>query len=434
MTPQPAETAFCRDCLAPAGGAERRCAACGSPRMVRHAELSRLSIAHVDCDAFFAAVEKRDNPDLADRPVIIGGGRRGVVSTACYVARINGVKSAMPMFKALKACPDAVVIKPDMAKYSAVGRQVRAMMQTLTPLVEPLSIDEAFMDLTGTERLHRDTPARTLAKFARRVEDEIGISISVGLSYCKFLAKVASDLEKPRGFSVIGAAEALDFLARQPVTLIWGVGKAFARTLEKDGITHIGQLQTLDETALMKRYGVMGRRLYHLSRGQDTRHVEPRGGAKSISHETTFNEDFADAETLVPVLRALTEKVSARLKAKGLAGRTVTVKLKDKDFHLKTRNRQLADPTQLADRIFRAALPLLEKELDGTAYRLLGVGVADFADPSRADPDDLIDTVATRRAQAERAMDALRGKYGERAVETGYTFGTDHRGRPQRDG
>ncbi|XBQ01831.1 MAG: DNA polymerase IV [Roseitalea porphyridii] len=429
-----ADNAFCRDCLAPAEAEERRCRRCGSPRMARHAELSALSIAHVDCDAFYAAVEKRDNPDLADKPVIIGGGRRGVVSTACYVARVNGVKSAMPMFKALKACPDAVVIKPNMEKYAAVGRQVRALMEELTPLVEPLSIDEAFLDLTGTERLHRDTPARTLARFAKRVEDEIGITVSVGLSYCKFLAKVASDLEKPRGFSVIGQAEAMTFLAGQPVTLIWGVGKAFAGVLERDGITRIGQLQTMDETTLMKRYGVMGRRLYHLARGEDTRHVEPRGGAKSISHETTFNEDHADAETLVPVLRSLTEKVSARLKAKGLAGHTVTLKLKDRDFRSKTRNRQLADPTQLADRIFRAALPLLEKELDGTAYRLLGVGVADFADPARADPDDLIDVSAARRAKAERAVDALRGKFGERAVETGYTFGTDHRGRPQRDG
>ncbi|WP_374729291.1 DNA polymerase IV [Roseitalea porphyridii] len=434
MTMPRADNAFCRDCLAPAEAEERRCRRCGSPRMARHAELSALSIAHVDCDAFYAAVEKRDNPDLADKPVIIGGGRRGVVSTACYVARVNGVKSAMPMFKALKACPDAVVIKPNMEKYAAVGRQVRALMEELTPLVEPLSIDEAFLDLTGTERLHRDTPARTLARFAKRVEDEIGITVSVGLSYCKFLAKVASDLEKPRGFSVIGQAEAMTFLAGQPVTLIWGVGKAFAGVLERDGITRIGQLQTMDETTLMKRYGVMGRRLYHLARGEDTRHVEPRGGAKSISHETTFNEDHADAETLVPVLRSLTEKVSARLKAKGLAGHTVTLKLKDRDFRSKTRNRQLADPTQLADRIFRAALPLLEKELDGTAYRLLGVGVADFADPARADPDDLIDVSAARRAKAERAVDALRGKFGERAVETGYTFGTDHRGRPQRDG
>ncbi|WP_306117920.1 MULTISPECIES: DNA polymerase IV [unclassified Roseitalea] len=424
---------FCRDCLAAASTGGRRCAACGSPRLVAHDELDTLAIAHVDCDAFYAAVEKRDDPSLRDRPVIIGGGRRGVVSTACYIARIKGVKSAMPMFKALKACPDAVVIKPDMAKYARVGRQVRAMMEALTPLVEPLSVDEAFVDLSGTERLHGDIPARTLARFARQVEEEIGITVSVGLSYCKFLAKVASDLDKPRGFSVIGRAEARAFLARQPVTLIWGVGKAMAGKLERDGITRIGQLQTLDEATLLKRYGAMGRRLHRLSRGQDDRSVDARAGVKSISHEVTFNDDHGDAETLVPVLRTLSEKVSARLKAKGLAGRTVTLKLKDDSFRTRTRNRQLTDPTQLADRIFRVALPLLEREIDGTRYRLIGVGVAELADPARADPGDLVDPQAGRRARAERAIDALRGKFGEGAVETGYTFGTDHRGRPQRD-
>jgi DNA polymerase-4 len=424
---------FCRDCLRPARGAEKRCLACGSPRLLRHRELDALSIAHIDCDAFYASVEKRDNPDLRDKPVIIGGGRRGVVSTCCYIARINGVRSAMPMFKALEACPEAVVVKPDMEKYARVGKEVREAMRDLTPLVEPISIDEAFLDLTGTERLHKDTPARVLAKFARRVEDEIGITVSVGLSYCKFLAKVASDLEKPRGFSVIGEAEALSFLRDKPVTMIWGVGKAFAATLEKDGIRTIGQLQTMDETVLMKRYGVMGRRLYHLSRGQDERTVHVEHEAKSISAETTFNVDYASAEDLLPVLRALSEKVSHRLKASDLAGRTVTLKLKDRQFRTRTRNRQLADRTQLADRIFRTAAPLLEKELDGTQFRLLGVGVADLAHDAMADPSDLVDTDATRRALAEAAMDKVRAKFGGKAVETGYTFGTGNRGKPQRD-
>ena len=424
---------FCRDCFAATEGAERRCRACGSPRVVRHDELHALSIAHVDCDAFYASIEKRDNPDLRDMPVIVGGGRRGVVSTCCYIARINGVRSAMPMFKALKACPDAIVIKPDMEKYAAVGKQVREMMRELTPLVEPLSIDEAFLDLTGTERLHKDTPARVLAKFARRVEDEIGITVSVGLSYCKFLAKVASDLEKPRGFSVIGEAEALSFLRDKPVTLIWGVGKAFAATLEEDGIRTIGQLQTMDETTLMKRYGVMGRRLFHLSRGEDDRTVHVTHEAKSISAETTFNEDYADPADLLPVLRALSEKVSQRLKASGLAGRTVTLKLKDRDFRSRTRNRQLGDRTRLADRIFRAARPMLEKELDGTKFRLIGVGLSDLAEDPMADPADLVDTDAARRALAEAAMDKVRAKYGSRSVETGYTFGTAGRGKPQRD-
>lgn len=424
---------FCRDCLAPARSDDRRCRACGSPRMVRHAELDRLSIAHIDCDAFYASVEKRDNPELRDKPVIVGGGRRGVVSTCCYIARVNGVRSAMPMFKALKACPDAVVVKPDMEKYGRVGREVREMMRELTPLVEPLSIDEAFLDLTGTERLHRDTPARVLAKFARRVESEIGITVSVGLSYCKFLAKVASDLQKPRGFSVIGEAEALTFLRDKPVTMIWGVGAAFSASLEKDGIRTIGQLQTMDETVLMKRYGVMGRRLYHLSRGKDDRAIHVDHETKSISAETTFNEDYASAADLLPVLRALSEKVSQRLKEADLAGRTVTLKLKDKDFRTRTRNRQLPDRTRLADRIFRAAAPMLEKELDGTKFRLLGVGLSDLAVDPMADPADLVDRDAERRAKAEAAMDKVRAKYGSKAVETGYTFGTGSRGKPQRD-
>ncbi len=427
-------TGFCRDCLAPArddGG--RRCAACGGPRMIADPELDALAIGHIDCDAFYASVEKRDDPSLQDKPVIIGGGRRGVVSTACYIARISGVRSAMPMFKALKACPDAVVIKPDMHKYARVGRQVRAMMEDLTPLVEPLSIDEAFLDLSGTERIHGNPPALTLADLARRIEIEIGITVSVGLSYCKFLAKVASDLDKPRGFSVIGRAEAVSFLACQPVTLIWGVGKRFAATLARDGIQTIGQLQAMDETTLTRRYGTMGQRLYHLARGEDARTVARRQSVKSVSHETTFNVDHADAPALVPVLRVQAEKVSARLKAKGLAGRTVTLKLKDDGFQTRTRNRRLDAPTQLADRIFHTALPMLQRELDGTRYRLLGVAVSELSDAHDADPADLVDIGGTRRAKAERAIDALRDRFGERAVETGYTFGTDHRGRPQRD-
>ncbi|TGW06427.1 DNA polymerase IV, partial [Mesorhizobium sp. M2D.F.Ca.ET.145.01.1.1] len=259
----------------------------GSPRLARHPELYRLHLAHIDCDAFYAAIEKRDNPALKDKPLIIGGGKRGVVSTACYIARIRGVRSAMPMFKALEACPEAVVIAPNMEKYVRVGHEVRAMMQALTPLVEPLSIDEAFLDLAGTERLHGLPPAVVLARFALAVEKEIGITVSAGLSYCKFLAKIASDFRKPRGFSVIGEAEAVGFLATQPVTMIWGVGKAFNATLEQDGIRTIGQLQKMERSDLMRRYGVMGERLYRLSRGEDVRRVDPDQDAKSVSAETT---------------------------------------------------------------------------------------------------------------------------------------------------
>jgi len=420
---------FCRDCFAEQKAEVRRCRACGSPRLVYHRELHDLTLAHIDCDAFYATIEKRDDPSLADKPVIIGGGKRGVVSTACYIARISGVRSAMPMFKALELCPDAVVIKPNMEKYVTAGRQVRQMMMDLTPLVQPISIDEAFLELAGTQRLHHDQPSRILAKLAKRVESEIGISISVGLSYCKFLAKVASDLEKPRGFSVIGRAEAVAFLATRPVTTIWGVGRAFNATLEADGIRTIGQLQVMEEADLMRRYGAMGQRLYRLSRGIDDREVHLNDPAKSVSAETTFFDDISRHDDLVPIMRRLSEKVSKRLKSEDVAGQTVVLKLKTADFKSRTRNKRLEDPTQLADRIFRTGISMLERETDGTKFRLLGIGVTDLTDPARADPPDLVDVQAGRRAAAEAAMDKLREKFGAAAVETGYTFGDKRRDR-----
>ena len=425
MADQPAtshDQAFCLDCLSPAKAQAARCPHCGSPRLVAHPELDRLAIAHLDCDAFYAAIEKRDDPALADRPVIIGGGRRGVVSTACYIARIHGVHSAMPMFQALKACPDAVVIPPNMEKYERVGREVRALMLELTPLVEPLSIDEAFMDLSGTERLHHASPSLSVARLAQRIEREIGITVSIGLSFNKFLAKIASDLRKPRGYSVIGRAEALDFLAPRPVGLLWGVGKAMQARLAAEGIRTIGALQRASGADLVRRYGAMGLRLALLSRAEDDRPVDPGGEAKSISAETTFEDDIGDFHQLAAVLRGLAEKVSRRLKQQHMAGRTVTLKLKTADFKLRTRSRQLADPTRLADRIFREGSALLARETDGTRFRLIGIGVSEFADPALADPEDLVDRDAAKRAAAEAAMDTIRDRFGKRAVETGLVF------------
>ncbi len=411
---------FCRDCLSPAPGS--RCPKCGSPRLLRHAEIHRLAIAHLDCDAFYAAIEKRDDPSLADKPVIVGGGQRGVVATACYVARIRGVHSAMPMFQALKACPDAVVIHPNFEKYVGVGRQIRALMLEQTPLVEPISIDEAFMDLSGTEQLHRASPAMTLARLQRRIENEIGITVSIGLSFNMFLAKVASDLGKPRGFSLIGEAEAVAFLADRPVGLIWGVGKTFAARLAADGIRTIGALQKIEEAELGRRYGSIGLRLARLARAKDTRTVEPRGEAKSVSAETTFGEDIADPHALKAILRALAEKVSRRLKKAELAGLTVTLKLKTHDFRVRTRSRQLGDPTRLADRIFTAGAEMLAREADGTRFRLIGIGVSEFVDPRLADPDDLVDPGARRRAVAEAAVDSIRDRFGTDAVGLGLMF------------
>lgn len=413
---------FCRDCTEVCANNAKRCENCGSPRLLHHDELNSLNIAHIDCDAFYASVEKRDNPELATKAVIIGGGKRGVVSTACYVARTRGVRSAMPMFKALAACPEAVVIKPNMKKYSKVGREIRQLMLELTPKVEPISIDEAFLDLSGTRRLHQAPPAITLAKFAQKIQNDLNLTVSIGLSYCKFLAKVASDLEKPKGFSVIGKAEALEFLRERSVTTFWGVGKATQAMLARDGITHISSIQDMEESDLAKRYGSMGLRMAKLARGQDARRVQSRGGSKSVSSETTFNNDISDLETLAPFVRKLSERVSKQLKDKELAGQTVVLKLKTKDFKSRTRNRTLPDPTRLADRIFRHSMDLLERELDGTKFRLIGVGISSLQSDINADPDDLLDQGSQKRAKAELAIDKLRDKFGDKAVEIGLTF------------
>ncbi len=407
---------FCRDCLTDVADTAKRCRGCGSPRLVRHAELDRLTIAHIDCDAFYATIEKRDDPSLADKPLIVGGGKRGVVATACYIARTYGVRSAMPMFEALSRCPHAVVVKPNMAKYVEVGREVRKRMRDLTPLVEPLSIDEAFLDLTGTERLHGMSAARVLARFARDVERDVGISVSIGLSGNKFLAKIASDLDKPRGFAVLAPAEAPAFLAPRPVGFIYGVGAVSAGKLANDGFRLIGDLQRADERDLMRRYGEEGLRLSRLARGIDTRQVDPERETKSVSAETTFDSDIADFRPLEQHLWHLCEKVSSRLKAQGLAGATVTLKLKSADFKLRTRARSLGSPTQLATRIFEAGRDLLRLEVGTTRFRLIGIGVSHLDDGGG---DDLSDLIGRRAAQAEHAVDALRSKFGRDAVVKG---------------
>ncbi len=412
---------FCRDCLAEVAR-EGRCPACGSPRVIRHAELDTLTIAHIDCDAFYAAIEKRDDPSLADKPLIVGGGQRGVVSTACYIARTFGVRSAMPMFEARRLCPHAVVVRPTMEKYATVSREVRALMFELTPLVEPISIDEAFMDLAGTERLHGMSAARVLARFAARVERKLGITVSIGLAANKFLAKIASDLDKPRGFAVLGLGEAATFLAPRPVSFIYGVGKAAERRLAKDGYRLIADLQRAEERELMRHYGAEGQRLYRLARGIDHRDVNPERERKSVSAETTFERDLASFRPLEKRLWGLAEEVSDRLKEKRLAGATGTLKLKTADFRILTRARSLEDPTQLAGKIFSTGRDLLGREIDGPRCRLIGIGVSALAAAGGADPADLVDRGAARKAAAERAVDRVRGKFGHEAVVKGLAF------------
>ena len=411
--------AVCRDCLT-TFQTGMRCPDCRSPRVTGHPELFDLSIAHMDCDAFYASVEKRDRPELADKPVIIGGGRRGVVSTACYVARIRGVRSAMPMFKALELCPDAVVLRGRMELYVQVSRQIRAMMEELTPAIQPLSLDEAFLDLTGTERLHGAPPAVMLARLTRRMRDEIGITGSIGLSHNKFLAKIASDLDKPRGFSVIGQAETQDFLRDKPVGIIWGIGPSAQDSLAHAGIRTIADLLRWEREDLTARFGGMGDRLWHLARGQDTRPVTAHEPMKSVSNETTFHADTDDPDILDGHLWRMAEKVSARAKAGRIAGRVVTLKLKRASHKILTRRTSLHQPTQMADTLYRTARGLFDQLGDTGPYRLLGVGLSDLVPEDMADREgDLLDPDAGKRARAERAADAIKDRFGADAIVKG---------------
>lgn len=411
--------ALCRNCLI-AFENGTRCPSCRSPRIVAHQELFSLTVAHMDCDAFYASVEKRDNPELADKPVIVGGGKRGVVSTACYIARIRGVRSAMPMFQALKLCPEAIVVKPRMSVYVEVSGHIREMMKELTPAIEPLSLDEAFMDLTGTERLHGQPPAVMLARLTKRMKDELGITGSIGLSHNKFLAKVASDLDKPNGFSVIGAAETQDFLREKPVGLIWGVGHVTREGLERAGIRTFSDLLRWEKEDLVAKFGGMGNRLWHLARGQDQRRVSAHEPVKSISNETTFFEDTSDPDILDGHIWRLSEKISDRAKARGLVGRVVTLKLKLSNHKQVTRRVSLTDSTQIADRIYRTARGLFDQAGVDGPFRLLGVGVSDLQPEDKGDlSGDLLDPNSGRRANAERATDSIRKRFGSDAIVKG---------------
>ena len=386
---------------------------------MQHDELSRLTLAHIDCDAFYAAVEKRDDPSLTDKPLLIGGGKRGVVSTACYVARQFGPRSAMPMFKALKMCPDAVVMRPNMDKYRTASRQVRAIMDKVTPVVEPLSLDEAYLDLSGTTRLHGRAPAVTLAHIAKEVERHVGITISIGLSYNKFLAKMASEIDKPNGFAVIGRSDAVSFLHDQPIGAIPGVGPALANRLKVDGLYTIGDLQRATAAELERRYGDTGKHLARLSRGEDSRRVSPDRAAKSISSERTFAEDIGDTGVLLKRLWPLCEDVAARLKNKALAGGTITLKLKTARFRTLTRTQTLSTPTQLAEVMYRVAKPMMEKEMTKGPFRLIGIGAGSLTEATVADLPDLLNEDLERVKSVETAIDAVRAKFGRGAIRKG---------------
>lgn len=410
---------LCRDCDTVGEADWSTCTNCGSGRVLAHPKLSQLSIAHIDCDAFFAAVEKRDNPDLRDKPVIVGGGQRGVVATCCYLARLHGVRSAMPMFKALKLCPEAVVVRPRREAYSTASKQIREKLQALTPLVQMISIDEGYLDLTGTERVNGAIPAAALARIAREIESEIGITISIGLSENKFLAKTASEMDKPRGFAVIAAEDARDLLGPKPIGYLHGVGPAFARKLESAGLKTVSDVQVMDVRDMIGRYGETGLWLYQRANGIDNRPVTPESERKSVSAERTFDRDISDAALLLDRLWLVCEETAERAKRHGVEGTTITLKLKTKQFRSLTRSVSLPTGTQLAQTLFRTAKPLLMRETDrGQAYRLIGIGLTHLQ-TARGDERDLIDPSVEKRAKAERASDQARDRFGRGSVMTG---------------
>jgi DNA polymerase-4 len=416
-------SALCRDCFWKGEDAPKRCPSCASPRMIAHPELMRLTIAHLDCDAFYASVEKRDRPELRDQAVIVGGGKRGVVTTCCYIARLSGVRSAMPMFQARRLCPEAVIIPPAFSKYRTESARIMAKLEALTPLVQPLSLDEAWVDLAGSERLHGGSAAEVLIRLQAEIEREIGITVSAGLAANKFLAKIASDLDKPRGFSVIAADEAQAFLAPRSVAILPGVGPAFAKALNAAGFATVGDLARAEPQGLMKRWGAYGARLSELAHGRDTRAVDPDQVRKTISAETTFFDDLTGLEPLEDRLWPLCERVARQARGAGVAGRVATLKLKTADFRQITRRRTLAVPTQAARTLFSVARELLAAEARGQAYRLIGAGLSDLVDAAAG--LDMFAEDERRARRNEQTIDAVRAKFGADAIVSARTLKKD---------
>jgi DNA polymerase IV len=381
------------------------------------------TILHVDLDAFFASVEQRDNPELRGKPVIVGGGgpdQRGVVSAASYEARRFGVHSAMPLRQAGRLCPNGIFIPVHGRKYEAASRQVMAILRRFTPLVEPISIDEAFMDVTGSRLLFGDG-----GSIARRVKaeirQEVDLPASVGVATTKLVAKIASDLRKPDGLVVVASGEEAAFLAPLPISRLWGVGARTAKALEDYGVRTIGDLAALDPEVLVRRFGKHGASLGERALGRDADPVSDRDPAKSIGHEHTFDVDTSDRETIERTLLAMAEGVAGRLRSSGLKASTVTVKIRDSSFRTITRQRTLPDATDLADPIWRTALDLARPEVRGLRVRLVGVTASNLDAPAQL---SMFEEVDDRRRRAVEATDAVRRRYGERAVTRARLLGT----------
>jgi DNA polymerase-4 len=380
------------------------------------AAMSARTILHVDLDAFFAAVEQRDRPELRGRPVVVGGGggedARGVVSAASYEARVFGIHSAMSLREAYRRCPDAVFLPVDGRRYQAASRDVMSILRRFTPQVEPISIDEAFLDVTGSAALFGDGPA-----IARRIKDEVraevGLTVSVGVASTKLVAKIASDLRKPDGLVVVPVGEEAAFLEPLSIGRLWGVGEKTAVALRDYSVRTIGDLARLPPDLLVRRFGKHGASLVDRARGIDPDPVHDGDPAKSVGHEHTFDVDTSDPEVIERTLLAMADGVAGRLRSAGVRAGTVAVKIRDSGFRTITRQRTLAEPTDMTGPIYATALELARPEIRGMRVRLLGVTASNLGEREQL---ALFETAEPRHRRAVEAADALRRRYGERAV------------------
>ncbi len=379
------------------------------------------TILHVDLDAFFAAVEQRDRPELRGKAVIVGGDPRGrgVVSAASYEARRFGVHSAMSLQEAVRRCPDGVFLPVDGRRYQQASRDVMGVLRRFTPEIEPISIDEAFLDVTGSRQLFGD--GGTIARLIKEaVRDEVGLTVSVGVAPTKLVAKIASDLRKPDGLVVVSPGEEASFLAPLPISRLWGVGEKTAAALADYGVRTIGDLAALAPDVVIRRFGKHGGSLVDRARGIDPDPVHTGDPAKSVGHEHTFDSDTRDPELIERTLLGMADGVAGRLRSAGVRASTVAVKIRDSSFRTITRQRTLPEPTDMTEPIFHAALELARPEVRGIRVRLLGVTASNLGEREQL---GLFPADDPRHRAAIEAADALRRRYGEDAVIRGRLVG-----------
>ncbi len=380
-------------------------------------------IMHIDLDAFFVSVEQAENPELQGKPVVVGGRPegRGVVASASYEARASGLHAGMPLTTATRLCPQAIFIEGSFAKYRDASQRFMAILADFSPFLEPVSLDEAYLDVIGFESIYGSIH-QMAAKIKQRIKNELGLCASVGIASCKVVAKVAAELSKPDGLLEVAAGKERSFLAPLPIAKLPGIGKKTGRILNGLGIDTIGKLSTMPPSTLKSHFGASGELLWRYANGIDDREVEPPSAAKSISRETTFGKDTRDHRQLQATLRYLGERVGAELRQQSKQARCVTLKLRYADFTTITRRHTLKQATNADQTIFDTGVKLLKRELsqEKQPVRLIGIGVSSLVEPGRQ--LDMLDSSARRQEQLNRAIDRIRKKYGFTAIQTGRTL------------